>query len=72
MLYNVFRGCLFIAFSSALYFFSQRKPEGTVLAPVIDLKSRKGDIPSEIRFNQITGKVRTQFVVVFFCILMFL
>jgi len=35
----------------------QRKPQGTILAPVIDLKGRKNDVPSELRFNQQTGKV---------------
>jgi len=35
----------------------QRKPQGTILAPVIDLKGRKSDVPSELRFNQQTGKV---------------
>ena len=37
----------------------QRKPQGTILAPVINLTSRKNDVPSELRFNQQTGKVFT-------------
>lgn len=35
----------------------QRKPQGTILAPVINLTGRKSDVPSELRFNQQTGKV---------------
>jgi len=35
----------------------QRKPQGTSLAPVINLAGRKSDASSELRFNQQTGKV---------------
>jgi len=41
----------------------QRKPQGTTLAPVIDLKGRKSDVPSELRFNQQTGKVYVKYIV---------